>query len=82
MEGVKMIIHLWTQEMMLLKKYADEFKKKTGVEYSLNHIMSILREKYEENLDADLKEVMDIKVRELKEAEAGKEVKPKKSSEK
>lgn len=75
-----MIIHLWTQEMMLLKKYADDFKKKTGVEYSLNHIMSILREKYEENLDADLREVMDIKVRELKEAEAGKEVKPRKNN--
>ena len=77
-----MIIHLWTQEMMLLKKYADEFKKKTGVEYSLNHIMSILREKYEENLDKDLREVMDIKVRELKEAEAGEEVNKTRRSEK
>ena len=75
-----MIIHLWAQEMMLLKKYAEDFKKKTGVEYSMNHIMSILREKYEENLDADLKEVMDIKVREIKEAEAGKEVGAKKDS--
>ena len=66
---------------MLLKKYADEFKKKTGVEYSLNHIMSILREHYEENLDADLKKVMDIKVRELKEADAGKEANKTKVSE-
>lgn len=77
-----MIIHLWTQEMMLLKKYAEEFRQKTGVEYSLNHIMSLLREKYEENLDKDLKEVMDIKVRELKEAEAGEEVNKTRPSEK
>ena len=69
-----MNIHLWTQEVMLLKKYAEEFKAKTGVDYSLSHIMSILREHYEENLDADLKKVMDVKVRELKEAQAGEEV--------
>lgn len=72
-----MIIHLWEQEKMLLKKHAEEYKKKTGDSYSIYHILSILREHYEENLDADLKKVMDIKVRELKEAEAGKEEKEK-----
>lgn len=69
-----MIIHLWEQEKMLLKKHAEEYKKKTGDSYSIYHILSILREYYEENLDKDLKKVMEIKKREFEEAEAGKEV--------
>lgn len=62
-----MIIHLWEQEKMLVKKYAESYKQQTGDDYSIYHILSILREHYEENLDKDLKEVMDIKVREFNE---------------
>lgn len=70
-----MIIHLWEQEKMLLKKYAEKYKKKTGDEYSIYHILSILREHYEENLDKDLQKVMDVKIREFKENQAKEETK-------
>ena len=66
-----MVIHFYDQEIMLLKKYAEEYKTKTGDVYSIHHIMSILTDKYEENLAKDLKEVMDVKVRELEEEQAG-----------
>ena len=33
--------------------------------------MSLLADKYEENLGKDLKEIMDVKIRELQEEQAG-----------
>lgn len=74
-----MIIHLWEQEKLLLKKYAEEYKKKTGDSYSWSRIMEMLREHYEEHLDETLKLIMDIKERELKEANAREEAEPKKN---
>lgn len=66
-----MQIHLYDQELLFLKKYAEEYKSKTGDNYSIQHIMSLLADKYEENLGKDLKEIMDVKIRELQEEQAG-----------
>jgi len=61
-----MIIHLWEQEKILIKKYAESYQKQTGDEhYSWKRICELLRERYEEKLDETLKEIMDIKVREF-----------------
>ena len=62
-----MVIHLWEQEKVLVKQYAEQYKKQTGDSYSWKHILSLLREHYEEHLDEALKQVMDTKMRELNE---------------
>lgn len=69
-----MKIHFLEQEKELMRKYAEQYRKKTGDNYSVFHIMSILCAKYEKNLDKDLKQVMEIKFREHEEEEARKGV--------
>lgn len=68
-----MNVHFYPQEMELMLKKAKEYRKKTGDMYSTQYIMTLLTEKYERDLDKDLNEVMDEKVREYEErmAEGG-----------
>lgn len=65
-----MKIHFNAQEKLLIKQHAEKFREKTGDNYSLFHIMSILSSFYEEHLDEDLKKVMDVKFREFEENKA------------
>lgn len=65
-----MKIHFLEQEKLLMRKYAEEYRKKTGDNYSIFHIMSIISQEYERRLDDDLKKVMDIKYREYEENKA------------
>ena len=65
-----MKIHFLEQEKLLIRKYAEEYRKKTGDNYSMFHIMSILSQEYEQRLDEDLKKVMSIKYREFEETKA------------
>lgn len=65
-----MEIHFLPQEMELMRKKAEKYRKKTGDNYSPFHIMSILTNKYERNLSKDLDEVMETKVREFEEEQA------------
>lgn len=65
-----MKIHFLPQEMELIRKEADEYRKRTGDNYSSFHVMSILTNEYEKNLASDLKRVMDIKIREFEEESA------------
>ena len=62
-----MKIHFLQQEKELMRKYAEEYRRKTGDNYSVFHIMSILTAEYERRLDKDLQKVMDIKYREHEE---------------
>lgn len=62
-----MKITLLPQEKALLKQYAEEYRTKTGDNYSYFHMMSILTSFYEERFEKDLQEVMDIKLREFQE---------------
>lgn len=70
-----MIIHFLPQEMELMRKQAEKYRKRTGDNYSVFHIMSILTNKYERELEKDLDKVMDIKVREYEEEQAQKGIK-------
>lgn len=70
-----MKIHFNTQEKELMRKYAEEYRKKTGDNYSTFHMMSLLNAEYERRLDKDLKKVMDIKYREREEELARKGIK-------
>ena len=64
-----MRITLNTQEKKLMREYAEQFREKTGDNYSVFHICSILTDIYEDRLDDDLKKVFDIKLRESQEEE-------------
>ena len=64
-----MRITLNTQEKKLMREYAEQFREKTGDNYSVFHICSILTDIYEDRLDEDLKKVFDIKLRESQEEE-------------
>ena len=62
-----MRITLNTQEKHFMKQYAEEYREKTGDNYSIFHICSILKDIYEERLAEDMKKVFDIKLREFQE---------------
>lgn len=64
-----MRITLNTQEKKLMREHAEKFREKTGDNYSVFHICSILTDIYEDRLDEDLKKVFDIKLREAQEEE-------------
>ena len=57
-----------------MRKYAEQYYKKTGDHYSWFHIMSILVAEYEKRFDKDLKKVMNEKYREFEEEKAREEV--------
>lgn len=75
MEQVKMQIHFYPQEKELMRKYAETYRKRTGDNYSVFYIMSLLSTKYERDLEKDLKEIMKQKVREFEENRAEEGVK-------
>lgn len=62
-----MIVHFLPQEMELIIKMAKKYRRKTGDAYNPSYIMCLLKEKYELRLEDDLKEVLDIKLKEFKE---------------
>ena len=65
-----MQIHFYPQEKELMRKYADDYRKKTGDNYSVFYIMSLLSVNYERNLEKDLKAIMKQKIREFEEQQA------------
>ena len=67
-----MKIHLAEQEKDLAIKYAQEYRKKTGDNYSLQFIITMLSRKYENNLALDLKTILDEKIRNWEEEQAQK----------
>ena len=67
-----MKIHLAEQEKDLAIKYAQEYRKKTGDNYSLQFIITMLSRKYENNLALDLKTILDEKIRNWEEEQAKK----------
>lgn len=64
-----MRITLNAQEKHLMREYAEKYREKTGDNYSIFHICSILTDIYEDRLDEDLKKTFDIKLREFQEEE-------------
>lgn len=62
-----MRITLNQQEKHFLREKADKYREQTGDNYSIFHMLSILTNHYEENFEADLNKVMDIKIREFEE---------------
>lgn len=64
-----MRITLNAQEKHLMRMYAEKYREKTGDNYSIFHICSILTDIYEDRLDEDLKKTFDIKLREFQEEE-------------
>lgn len=65
-----MNIHLDPHEMEIVRRKAEEFKRKTQKEYSWRYIGLLLREKYEKRFLQDIDKVMEIKTLEAKEEEA------------
>lgn len=70
-----MQIHFYPQEKELMRKHAEIYRKKTGDNYSVFYIMSLLSTKYERDLEKDLKAIMQQKVREFEEKRAEEGVK-------
>ena len=64
-----MRITLNAQEKHLMRAYAKKYREKTGDNYSIFHICSILTDIYEDRLDEDLKKTFDVKLREFQEEE-------------
>lgn len=65
-----MLIHFYPQEKELMRKIAEDYRKKTGDNYSVFYIMSLLSTKYERDLEKDLKAIMKQKIREFEELQA------------
>lgn len=65
-----MNIHLDQHEMEIVRRKAEEFKRKTQKEYSWRYIGLLLREQYEKRFLQDIDKVMEIKTLEAKEEEA------------
>lgn len=65
-----MNIHLDQHEMEVVRRKAQEFKKKTGKDYSWRYIGFLLKEQYMKRFMQDIDKVMEIKTLETKEEEA------------
>ena len=67
-----MLIKMWPQELELVQKAAHIYAEKTGEDYSTKYIVTLLTEKYEKDLEKDLKSVMNFKLRQFEERQAEK----------
>lgn len=65
-----MHIHLNTAENHYMMKIAEEYQQKTGDRYSVKFICTLLEERYADNLEKDLDEILEEKVRLYEEAKA------------
>lgn len=65
-----MNIHLDPHEMEIVRRKAEQFKEKTGMNYSFKYIGLLLKEQYAKRFLKDIDQIMETKLREAEEKSA------------